>query len=896
MLIAKLPLSTQALWAKSGEPHGHPLLLHMLDVAAVAEALLHREPSATLAWTAAPFGLPTPCALRWLAALIGLHDFGKAVPGFQAKWDEGRLACLRAALTFPPVALARDRHDIATVATLRPHLLDLGLDPDWVAAVLQAIGAHHGFTLLHDDIKNGRPILEGEAWPQARQDLFDAYWSTLAPAGRAAADDIPLPAIAWLAGLTSVCDWIGSNTDWFPPGARADTLAAHFDDARHRAGTALDAIGWDAAGRLLGDAPAQTVDTLLARILRRTVPIAARPLQTTADRLLEQGAGPALMLVEAPMGEGKTELAFLAHLRLQARNGHRGLYVALPTQATGNAMFDRTLDFLHAFAGELRLDIQLAHGGALLDERVARLRNLWGDPRNEPVSSSAWFSKRRRALLSPYGVGTIDQALFATLNVKHHFVRLWGLANRVIVLDEVHAYDTYTSGLIESLLRWLKALGCSVILMSATLPASKRQALFEAWGVRGEAPALAYPRVLLADAHGVRGEHFGARQQPPIRVLGVDEALETLAEQALHRLEAGGCGAIIVNTVDRAQRLYTRLREPCAALGVELLLFHARFPADERQAHEQRVLQRFGPPDARRPRPTRALLIATQVAEQSLDIDFDFLISDLAPIDLLLQRAGRLHRHQRPERPAAHRAPTLFIAGLVTERLPELETTAWKAVYGAYLCLVTWALLRNEPLWRLPDDIDRLVQAVYAQEPQLDGLAPEHARYIADVARMEHKAAADCSRQMAKNVALDARDEADTAYAGKPHGRDEDECFGLRNRTRLGEASVSVVPLFADDAGHWRLSPTEAPLPPGQPADDALARRLFARQLKLSRRGVVEALQQQPRPALFTEHPLTANLLPLPLHDGQCRLGRHLLRLDPELGLCYHTDSPQEQP
>ena len=186
------------------------------------------------------------------------------------------------------------------------------------------------------------------------------------------------------------------------------------------------------------------------------------------------------------MGEGKTELAFLAHLRLQAANGHRGLYVALPTQATGNALFKRALKFLESFI-EGHADVQLVHGGASMNEDAQQLRaiNLHGIDQNkdETLSASAWFSQRRRPLLSPYGVGTVDQALYATLNVKHHFVRLWGLSNRVVVLDEVHAYDTYTTGLIAALLQWLKALGSSVVLMSATLPMARRNELIRAWGL-----------------------------------------------------------------------------------------------------------------------------------------------------------------------------------------------------------------------------------------------------------------------------------------------------------------------------------------------------------------------------------------------------------------------------
>jgi CRISPR-associated endonuclease/helicase Cas3 len=328
-------------------------------------------------------------------------------------------------------------------------------------------------------------------------------------------------------------------------------------------------------------------------------------------------------------------------------------------------MFDRTLDFLRAFSSGLKLDIQLVHGASIMEERVQYLRGVY-DGENDNINSSAWFSQRRRALISPYGVGTIDQALFCTLNVKHHFVRVWGLANRVVVLDEVHAYDTYTTGLIEMMLRWLKALGCSVVLMSATLPRNVRNNLLQAWDVKpDDAPEMPYPRLLLADKKKqVRVETFQSRPLPPVTLSSISEDKEILATCALKCLEQGGHGAVIVNTVDRAQALYRELRKRLAD-DTELVLFHARFPANERSELEKVVLRIFGNSPKDRLRPGKALLIATQVAEQSLDIDFDFLITDLAPIDLVLQRLGRLHRHKRV-RPAAHRQAHL---GVVLEQV-----------------------------------------------------------------------------------------------------------------------------------------------------------------------------------------------------------------------------------
>jgi len=877
--FSSLSTACRYLWAKSGEGHGHGLLAHMLDVAAVATAILEREAPGTRNWMAHNFGLPTDSAVLWISAIIGLHDFGKAITGFQAKWPEGRNFGESGGLPFASRNLEPHDHAAATSALLRTLLSEKVEHPAWINGVLQSISAHHGFNYLRPEIERARPAYEPAAWASARRELFDAYWQTIAPAGQPLCEELSLVTVEWLAGLTSVADWLGSNAEWFPLGERAEDLNGHFDAARQRAESALDTIGWPRYRPLLdtGD-----TDSLIGRIIGTDTEIRARPLQTTADALLANSEGPTLLIVEAPMGEGKTELAMLAHLRLQAANQHRGLYVALPTQATGNAMFDRTLGFLCAFGDGTHLDIQLAHGGAMLDDRIAHLRGIHGE-RGDNVSSSAWFSQRRRALISPYGVGTIDQALFATLNVKHHFVRLWGLANRVVVLDEVHAYDTYTSGLIAALLRWLKALNCSVVLMSATLPRKRQLELLAAWGVpRSDVPELDYPRLLAADARGITGDTIAARPLPPIQVQGIPEAPEAIAAHALAQLASGGCGAIVVNTVDRAQQLYRLLRDQVSA-DCTLMLFHARYPADERGRRERDVLACFG---RKGMRPTRALLIATQVAEQSLDIDFDFMVSDLAPIDLLLQRAGRLHRHER-ERPDAHREARLAVAGLIASCFPELKETAWQYVYDAYILGRTWALTANEPLWQLPHDIDRLVQRVYNDDiPLPDDLAEADRKRIDESAYGEHRAKVQQEFLYAMHAALDADAEPQQAYADKPRGNEEGEGLGIRNRTRLGDDSIAVVPVWVSESG-WRVHPQETPFTTEEPASDALARGLYARQLKLSHKAVVAELSAIESPRCFAEHPLLRNLKPLCFTDGLATMGDLTLRLDPELGLIY---------
>jgi CRISPR-associated endonuclease/helicase Cas3 len=850
----------------------------MLDVAAVTETLLSLEPHSTIQRIANLLELPAGAAPRLIATLVGLHDFGKAIPGFQNKWPQGRQSDEAAGLPFESHSMHLTDHALASGGLLADFLNKKDIPTPLIHGILQAISAHHGYNFLSRELDAALPD-DALPWREARQQLFEAYWETLTPEAVPRTEEPSLAAVEWLAGLTSIADWIGSNPEWFSLEERSENLIEHFHAAKTLAKRALDQIGWQRYRALLhGEAD---TPQLLFRILQAETSIDPRPLQTVGDNLLRQVNGPALMLVEAPMGEGKTELAFLAHLRLQRANSHRGLYVALPTKATGNALFDRTLTFLQSFAADESLDIQLIHGGAAWSEQIQKLRGIFGSP-GEAVTSSAWFSQRRRPLLSHYGVGTIDQALFATLNVKHHFVRLWGLANRVIVLDEVHAYDWYTGGLIESLLRWLKPLGCSVVLMSATLPRERRNSLLRAWDRTLPIPEpTTYPRLLLADNNGIREESFESRPLPSIYLDSVDEGLDAIAALAINKLVNGGDGAIIVNTVDRAQQLFQTLRDTLEE-DTKLYLFHARFPADSRAEREHAVLKRFGA--ACDKRDGRALLIATQVAEQSLDIDFDFMITDLAPVDLVLQRAGRLHRHRRT-RPHAHRQAVLTIAGLHRDRLPEMTENAWKFVYNEHILGRSWAFLSRESKLQMPGDIDRLVQTVYAPEKTLPKNIPTEIQSHIEQAQGEHLAEKLVGRQTAQDVSIDPDSEPTNAYEGRSRGYEEGEAgIGREKRTRLDCDSVTVVPVHKVADG-WAVNPDSAPFTPDRPVSDAQAKTLYARQLSISHKGLVKHFHTLESPLAFSEHPLLRHLKPLELLEAKYQVGDTALHLCEELGL-----------
>lgn len=884
----KINKSLTNLWAKtsgSGDDRWHPLILHLLDVAASADAVLAREPEKTRQMMAAILGMGWAEARPWLLFLAACHDLGKACPGFQSKWPE-LLSASGLGVTRSPNADIR--HGYVTQVAMAQLLQEDCWPGELAELVADAVGCHHGNRasehakdLASHEIYVGRgERLEAvrNDWIKARRDLVKALQGVLKPSLIPTKQTLSGPEFMLLAGLTSFADWIGSNEDWFPFGNPDDCLdlLGWFQKSRVKAAQALDAIGWYS----------RTPLARKSRSFEKVFGFPPRPLQQAVSDALSALKEPTILLVEAPMGEGKTEAAFFAHLELQRSCGHRGLYVALPTKATGNAMFKRTLKFLCGHGRERKLDLQLLHGGTMLNDTFQNLRltGIYDSETGGEIRAGEWFTNKKRAFLSEYGVGTVDQALLPILPVRHNFVRLWGLANRVVVFDEIHAYDAYTGTLLIHLLRWLLAMGSSVVLLSATLPPSIRRKLAEVVDAELPQQEAGYPRLSVFHPGGVEQVHFEAdpTRRLKIHLHGISPDLSAIRSALEDKLQIGGMGLALVNTVQRAQDLYLLFPEGVPieeqgqhvgkrlADGTEVFLFHARFPADQRQKREDLALATFGESGSRA---GRKILIATQVTEQSLDLDFDVIATDLAPIDLVLQRAGRLWRHARDCRSVSE--PVLLVAGLDGDEPPSFgKPLWWGAVYREDLLLRTWCLLREKQSLILPDEIDTLVQAVYEELVQVPDSFSE---------RLE-KALMDGYGEMYAQL-----DRANQAIIGFPDDAswkdvkfekaDEDEP-GLHPtlvaQTRLGEPSVVAIPLWPEDGFRADTTP-----------DFTQAKRWFLRAVSLSRKGVVKKLQTSGVPEGWKKSSLLRNCFPLTLDDQGRWAGDETVRMDDELGLVY---------
>lgn len=718
-------------------PEWHPLAYHSLDVAAVGEALLTSDRGLGECFSRL-LGLPREDASPLTCYLLALHDIGKFARKFQAKAPRFYPECFgddpaRWAARYDHGAGGLRLFDVDAQAFKLPQATRRRV---W-QPLMSAVTGHHGappeppvnehmITLRRSDF--------GSAGIEAAYEFIRQVHELLVPQHDITAPDSrhARRASFAVAGLAVLADWIGSNQEWFPYTEPGQDLEAYWNDARARARRAVRNAGVlpAAASRHLD------YDTLIG------VEAVPSPMQEWA-RKVDLPAGPALFMVEDETGSGKTEAALMLAHRLIASGAADGLYVALPTMATANAMFDRLADACrHLFASDAQPSIALAHGARDMHDGFRAAMSHGGrkeksysdsgaqDDASETTASAAcaaWIADdRRRTFLADAGAGTVDQALLSVLPSRHQSLRLLGLMRRVLVLDEVHAYDAYMRREMEQLLEFQAGLGGSAVLLSATLPISVRERLADAFarGLGGDAEGgdclnMDYPLATVC-AGGVRsftrvpGRSERARTLPVRFLRSSDEALDEV-ERA-----AGADKAVLYvrNTVDDALDAHAALR----ARGLAPLLFHARFALADRLKIERQVVQTFGKlskPGTRKGQ----VLIATQVVEQSLDLDFDVLVTDLAPIDLVIQRAGRLWRHHRPERDGR---PTLFV---VTPEPVGDADEAWfsrafpraRYVYPDHARLwLTARKLEDAGAIESPSGLRTLIEAVYGDDVESD--------------------------------------------------------------------------------------------------------------------------------------------------------------------------------
>ncbi|NLN59711.1 MAG: CRISPR-associated helicase Cas3' [Deltaproteobacteria bacterium] len=727
----------------------HLLPYHCLDVAAVGYTLLKNNPALRQKFTVL-LGLEETVCIPLLVISLALHDIGKYSHTFQNL----RPDILEQLQNIAYNKIYTVRHDSLGNLLLKasfetenirfPEQFNISFDEwqDVIMPLLRAFTGHHGKPPEMMG-PNGIPLNCSNFFTKGDTAAAITFAKDVGKMVFHPREEIILPCpdeieasmkkASWLmAGFAVLCDWLGSNISWFSFCAEPMPIENYW---KNRAiPQALKAVRESLINAGIPLVESFGFAKLFPHILSPT------PLQVFVDEFPVKKT-PQLFIFEDITGSGKTEAALILAGRLMSAGCGTGMFFALPTMATSNAMYDRIAKVYKKFfeINDSAPSLVLAHGSSHLSESfMATITTHDTDPSDEDPDTgrcSSWLAdNRKKSLLADVGIGTLDQALLAILPARFQSLRLYGLANHILIVDEVHAYDPYMNKLLQNLLSFHSALGGSAILLSATLPSHIRQDFVAAFA-RGsgdsqqlEQKSCAYPLATVYEMEsGIKEIPIDANPQRYSRVtvrIADDESVIT--KQIEEAANEGKCVCWIRNTVHDAMAGYSSLKAKLDENN--LMLFHARFAMGDRLDIEGAVIRAFGKDSTARERSGK-VLIATQVVEQSLDLDFDLLISDLAPMDLLIQRAGRLHRHRRDERgnPLPDGADQREKACIIIHG-PQPEERAdenWyksafpKAafVYPNHGCLwLTAKLLTEKGELKMPDDARELIEAAFSDD------------------------------------------------------------------------------------------------------------------------------------------------------------------------------------
>ena len=913
-LMAKTDPEDDTLWL--------PLWMHLKDTAGVMKRLVHEwVPMSVVQAT----GLNYEEFEKTAVFVAGVHDIGKATSYFQSiitmrsekkdeLRDQGFEILQRTSFT------VSTPHSFAGQYILLSKEVGIGVN----RSVADVVGAHHGIPadkpVNHFD--DSDPVQENqrnyfgcqgsshgkEIWMNAWRKIVD---DALSESGIRSVQELPkltMEAQVLLSGLLIVADWIASNTACFPlisideKGSR-DLYPLRVDRGF---GDLSFPGGWISNTVCIEDSDFKERFGFLPNAVQREMIQAVE----SCDR-------PGIFILEAQMGVGKTEAALSAAELLANRCETGGIFFGLPTQATSNGLFGRLYDWAESVSQDTVNAIQLAHGAAEMNEEYEKLmvkgRSLVDNVDSEDggVNVHPWFQGNKRALLANFVIGTVDQFLMASLKRKHFMLRHLGLAGKVVIIDECHAYDTYMNVYLDRTLQWMAAYGVPVILLSATLPAKRRSKLINCYAkayskyylgkenaeIKEVNPAWkdsqAYPLLTWTDGEKIcqkEIEREGAGREVRLETLGSEDEVVDLLNRDL---EEGGCACIILNTVKAAQDMYRKVSE--GLKNATVLLYHAQFTMPDRAEKERELLKHMGKSSDAADR-NRFVLIGTQVLEQSLDYDADIMISQLCPADLLLQRMGRLHRHKGHDsiRPATLQTPRFLV--LTEEGEPFGKGT--EAVYGAYLLLRTWQGIQGRDHVVLPDDIPVLVQSVYREsegEPEDRTTAEAHRKY--DEIQKEKKG-------RAKNYLMRLPIKEET-IEGMLVDKDPDESMEMdaaaECSVRDGTASLDVllmkrdgsgaITFVDDDKGEFKL---DAGTMPENREGKAIARQKIRLPHVFSQRWnehrtieELEALNREELSAWQSSPWIKGELVLLLDSDGHAELSGYQLAYDRELGLQY---------
>ncbi len=843
-----------------------PAILHMLTVGIVARELYNSLPRRLRVRIAKGFGLNEKTFRSILPILASLHDLGKISPGHQLLRED--LSCVTQ-MKDMGFSFAKNRdlnHKHVAFSYIKQALDQMALctaDGGSPAFVAYSLAAHHGELYAVDPDR----ISDDEQWAFLRCFASEQIAAAFQHKKSAQIKVKSLSALLLFSGLTMLADWIGSSVEFFPYAMAAGNreIYAFIKNCRKKARKTISYLGFNAK-------LAKEVDFGL--VFEGKTPNAA---QRAAFEVAAQLTHPMLLVVLSSTGSGKTEIPLGLFAGTAIKEDLRGLYFALPTQGTASQNFRRLKSFGDRLNFKGNPQLHLLHSAAEIDETYSKLKAHVDDGSGDglrTVTASEWFSTAKKGLAATFGGGTIDQALLSVLRVKWMPLRFFALAGKMVVLDEIHSYDTYMTRSINRLLEWAPYIETSIVALSATLPQNAIKNLLKSFAPDADLPdQIPYPCVIGVDKAGtvalrpIPVDAFKANATLSPMLAGGQAPLEDIVRKIENMIREEGNIAVIMNTIGEAQDLAALILQSKALSDIELIVYHSRFTAADRMKIEEKIRDKFGIDGfTNGKRPKRSIVVATQVLEQSLDVDFDFMISWLAPIDLLLQRLGRLQRFFKLFPRSTDR--TLYVA-MNNALSGETRFGASGFVYFPDILEKTARLFGETGKYgclsiRLPESASPLIEAVYGERDESVITKWEQDRigkqlgeiYLAEEYLLNQAYGVYGIENDPSNIASCLRDASDET----------------RISSRLADLSVMAV----------LLSPQESLAIADGHIESALS--FWKKSMPIRNRGLVSELLKIAPPLEWQNVPLLRNSRPLYL-DRQVKIRGFEISYDNVLGL-----------
>lgn len=793
-------------------------------------------------------GLTTEALCDFMAYLVSLHDIGKLEYYFQCKDPDMRAKLKELSVDRHYLGEDSVRHEKTGATVLRRLWRTQGQKAGSRNLFSDMIGAHH-------QKNDGQGSVDEDPFFGNFQQELEQYM------GRRflGTEKVELPkkpgtdrgvTESILLGMMILSDWISSGIqfvdaeEWIgSPDSEAEIIRktkAFLEES----GLEPDIVEW-------GTSFTDVWPWISANRMRL--------LQKRAEELCKGEHRHHLILMEAPMGEGKTEAGMYCAVQMLRQWSKDGFYVALPTAATSNQMVSRMRSWFEAC--KIPDSVRLLHGMAwMVDEQTREEKVNSGDH----SEITRWLAPLRRGLLGQFSVGTIDQAMLSVTKARYGVLRLLGLSNKVLVIDEIHSYDVYMGEFIQLLLQWCKALEIPVVMLSATLPPKLKAKLLAPYTKQPLSDA--YPLITAVCDDGtveeIPIEKCVKNLKVSVELLPILNEPERIARKAAELTAGGGCICVLMNTVRQVQKVYSAL-ETC--FDGERILFHAQFPAYRRQEIEEECIRKFG--KNKENRPERAILVATQVVEQSLDVDFDAMLTAVAPIDLVLQRMGRIFRHEDTVRPEHLQKPVQFVL------IPEGEDFGVDGyVYPEVLLRQTIQVLKDHRAVKIPEDLVPLVSDGYDDSKVPPG----------DLAKwMEHMIGEQVEAGQSRKYLIGTPDKVYSALGDSDQLFDDDgENRYLTVQTRLGEPTVRIALL--EEELYRRV----------EALDGKVRNRELAKQVQLQSVSVAERRLKFDKSDLsyIKGDMLLAGVRVYPARNGICELSGGRICFDEKLGVMIEEE------